>query len=131
MLTDASTHAIIETGRTVFVKGLRLDAEIGAYEHEVGVTQPIVVDLALEVVSPADPTVNTLEDVVCYNKMTVAIREIIARGHIRFVETLAERIAAMALAHPMVFAATVSVAKPNAISEADGAGVEIRRAKAT
>ena len=44
-------------------------------------------------------------------------------------ETLAERIAAMCLEHPMILAARISVEKPNAIDTAEGAGVEILRTK--
>ena len=84
---------------------------------------------ALGVVEPADPTGDRLEDVVCYNRLTQAIKAIIAEGHIKLVETLAERIAEVAMKHPMVLAATVRVEKPRAIAEAAAAGVEIERRK--
>ena len=45
------------------------------------------------------------------------------------VDYVAERVADLALSHPMVLAVMVRITKPNAISEADAAGVEIVRSK--
>ena len=115
--------------RRIFVHGLTLDAYIGAYDHEQGRTQPIRIDLEADVVEPSNPVSDELEDVVCYNKLVQGIRAIIDEGHIRLVETLAERIADLALSHPMVTAVTVKIDKPNAIEEAVAAGVQIRREK--
>jgi dihydroneopterin aldolase len=115
--------------RKVFVKGLKLDAFIGAYDHEQGASQPLKIDLELEVIEPADPAGDRLEDVVCYNRLTQGIKAIIAEGHIKLLETLAERIADLAIAHAMVLSVSVRIDKPRAIPEADAAGVEIIRRK--
>jgi dihydroneopterin aldolase len=115
--------------RRVFVRGLKLDAMIGAYDHERLAPQPVTIDLDIEVVEPSAPTGDRLEDVVCYNRLTEGVKAIIAEGHIKLVETLAERIADLAMAHPMVIAATVRIEKPRAIAEAAAAGVEIMRRK--
>ncbi|MEM9014414.1 MAG: dihydroneopterin aldolase [Pseudomonadota bacterium] len=113
--------------RRIFVRGLVLDAYIGVYDSEQGVTQPVRINMTLDVLTPDDPHRDQLEDVVCYNRMTQGVKDILAEGHIKLVETLAERIADFALSHPMVSAIDVRVEKPNAITEAEGAGVEIRR----
>ncbi len=115
--------------RKVFVKGLKLDASIGAYEREKLAAQPLRIDLELEVIEPASPAGDRLEDVVCYNRLTEGIKAIIAEGHIKLVETLAERIADLAIAHPMVLAVSVRIEKLKAIAEAEAAGVEIMRTK--
>ena len=115
--------------RKVFVKGLIVDAYIGVYESEQGVAQPLRIDLDIEVVEPSNPVSDSLEDVVCYNKLTQGIKAIIAEGHIKLVETLAERIADLALSHPMVIAVDVRIEKPQAIPEASAAGVQILRTK--
>ena len=115
--------------RKVFLHNLVLDAHIGAYESEQGVTQPVRINLQADVAEPSAPAADRLEDVVCYNKLTQGIKAILAEGHIKLVETLAERIAELALSHPMVEAITVRVEKPNAIVEAEAAGVEIIRTK--
>jgi len=116
--------------RKIFVKGLVLDAYIGVYESEQGVTQPVRIDFEVDVIEPSNPVSDSLEDVVCYNKLTQGVKAIIAEGHIKLVETLAERIADLALSHPMVTAAYVRIEKPNAIAEASAAGVQITRVKA-
>ena len=116
--------------RRVFVRDLRLEARIGAYEHEMHATQPIRIDLDLDVCEPGQPVSDQLETVVCYDKMVRGVKAILAEGHIQLVETVAERVAAMALSHPMVLAARIRVEKPNAITEAAAAGVEIERRKA-
>lgn len=115
--------------RKVFVHGLMLDAYIGAYESEQGVTQPIRIDIDMEVIEPANPVSDALEDIVCYDRMTDGVKAILAEGHIKLVETLAERVADLALSHPMVLSIMVRIIKPNAIKEAQAAGVEIIRSK--
>lgn len=115
--------------RKVFLNNLVLDAYIGAYESEQGVTQPVRINLVAEVAEPTSPLGDRLEDVVCYNKLTQGIKAILAEGHIKLVETLAERVAELALSHPMVEMITVRVEKPEAIAEAEAAGVEIIRTK--
>ena len=115
--------------RKVFVEGLVLEAYIGCYDHEQGQTQPVRIDMDLDVIEPDDPTADNLEDVVCYNRLTQGIKAIIAEGHIKLVETLAERIAALAIENKLVLSARVRVSKPEAIAEAIGAGVEIERTK--
>jgi 7,8-dihydroneopterin aldolase/epimerase/oxygenase len=115
--------------RKIFVRGLMLDAYIGVYDSEQGVAQPLKIDLQVEVVEPSNPIGDSIEDVVCYNKLTQGIKAILAEGHIKLVETLAERVADLALSHPMAISVDVRIEKPNAISEAAAAGVEISRTK--
>jgi 7,8-dihydroneopterin aldolase/epimerase/oxygenase len=115
--------------RKVFVHGLVLDAYIGAYDSEQGLTQPVKIDLEADVIEPSQPIGDRLEDVVCYDKMIQGIKAIIAEGHIKLVETLAERVADLALSHPMVLTVMVRIIKPNAITEAEAVGVEILRTK--
>ncbi len=111
--------------RRIFVRGLRIDAEIGAYEHEFGQTQPLVIDFEISVTEPVIPDSDSMEDVLCYNRFSQSIQEIVSAGHIQLVETLAERICSMALTHPMVKDIRVRIDKLNAMDDADAAGVEV------
>lgn len=117
------------SSRVVFVRNLVLDAHIGVYESEQGVTQPVCINFEVEVSEPVMPTSDRMDDVLCYNKLTQGIKAILAEGHINLVETLAERIVSLVLSHPMALSARVRIEKPNAIEEADAAGVEIVRVK--
>ncbi len=53
----------------------------------------------------------------------------IAEGHIRLIETLAERIATACFADSRVKTARVRVEKLHALSNAESAGVEIERTR--
>ncbi len=118
------------TTRKIFATGLRLDAYIGCYDHEQGVCQPVIIDFEVEVTPPAAPQADQLEDVMCYDRLIQGIKRIIDEGHIKLVETLAERIADLAISHPLAITVTVRVSKPNAIEEAITTGVEVKRIKA-
>jgi dihydroneopterin aldolase len=107
----------------VFVTGLKVQAEIGVYRHEIGRVQPLVVDVELEV-----PTAGAakLADTLNYETILAAARELAAQGHIELVETFAERLARALLADPRVTKARVRVEKPLALApDATGAGVEL------
>ena len=66
-----------------------------------------------------------MRDVFSYDIITDSIRMIVAQDHIPLVEMLAERIAAVVLAHPRVVSATVRVEKLNV--GPGSVGVEITR----
>jgi dihydroneopterin aldolase len=107
----------------VFVTGLKVQAEIGVYRHEIGRVQPLVIDVELDV-----PTAGAhrLSETLNYETILQAAREIAAGGHIELVETFAERLARACLADARVTRARIRVEKPLALApDAVAAGVEI------
>src|SRR5262249_34872189 len=68
-----------------------------------------------------------LARVVDYEKLVERIRAVIASGHVRLVETLAERIAEVCLVDRRVLLARVRVEKLDIFVDAASAGVEIER----
>ena len=107
----------------VFVSGLKVQAEIGVYRHEIGRVQPLLVDVELDV-----PTAGAgrLSDTLNYETILAAAREIAAGGHIELVETFAERLGQACLADPRVTRARIRVEKPLALApDAVAAGVEL------
>ena len=107
----------------VFVTGVRVQAEIGIYKHEIGRMQPLVVDVELDVPTAG---VERLADTLNYETILQAARDVAADGHIGLVETFAERLARACLKDPRVTRARVRVEKPLALApDATGAGVEI------
>jgi len=71
-----------------------------------------------------------LSRVVDYEKVAATVRSIVAAGHIRLVETLAERIAEACLTDPRVHLARIRVEKLDIFADAASAGVEIERRQA-
>ncbi len=119
---DPATAARIVVAR-VFVRGLKIEAEVGVYAHERGKTQPLIVDVELDVTTVH---AERLAQTVNYETIATAARELAAEGHIELVETFAERLAERCLADPRVTRARVRVEKPLALApHAEAAGVEI------
>ena len=106
----------------VFVRGLRLDIEIGVYRHEHGRVQPVIIDVEIDI--PPSP-VHRLADTVNYEAVVERARAIAAEGHIMLVETYAEQLAQSLFADERVLRARVRVEKPEALPAAAGAGVEL------
>jgi dihydroneopterin aldolase len=98
-----------------------VQAEIGLYAHEYGRTQPLVVEVELQVTPSMSDKVG---DIVNYETIVAAAREVAASGHIKLVETFAEQIALACMRNAHVLAARVRVEKPEALAPAV-AGVEV------
>jgi len=111
------------TASKVFVTGIKVQAEIGVHGHEIGRSQPLVVDVELDV--PTEGALR-LSETLNYETILAAARKVAATGHIALVETYAERVAHACLADPRVSRARVRVEKPLALApDALCAGVEV------
>jgi dihydroneopterin aldolase len=117
-MTDAALAA-----SRVFVTGLKVQAQIGVYRHEIGRVQPLIVDVELDV--PTGES-DRLVETVNYETILEAAQQLAGEGHIDLVETFAHRLAGRLLADPRVTRARVRIEKPLALApHAVGAGVEI------
>lgn len=134
------TPRIASSGRAlrhVFLRDLVLSASIGVHPQEHATRQRvrINVDLGVEddgarALSRARVGRDELSRVVDYEKIAASVRSIVAAGHVRLVETLAERIAEACLADPRVHLARIRVEKLDIFADAASAGVEIERRQA-
>jgi dihydroneopterin aldolase len=106
----------------VFVRGLKLDAEIGVYAHEKGRAQPLVVDIEVEI---GDRRIDGLADTVDYETLVVRARNAAGAGHHDLVEEFAERLGRSCLDDPRVHSVRVRVEKPGALPAAAAAGCEM------
>ena len=107
----------------VFVRGLAIDASIGVYAHEQARTQPLIVDVELDVAAAGW---RHLADTVNYEAIAAHAKAIAGAGHIGLVESFAHRLAQACLAEPRVTRARVRVEKLMALApHAAAAGVEI------
>jgi methylenetetrahydrofolate dehydrogenase (NADP+)/methenyltetrahydrofolate cyclohydrolase len=121
-LRERPVTAILSELDRILVRDLDLMASIGVYAHEEADRQPIRVNLELEAERGGEGL-----GVVCYAEAAERVRALVAAGHIRLVEELAERIAESCLADTRVHAARVRVEKLNAVTGSAGVGVEFTR----
>ncbi len=112
----------------IFVKGLRVDASIGVHPHEHEGTQPIFIDVYLDV-GGMRPQDDRLAETIDYEAVANKARDLARAGHVQLVETLAERLADWCLRDRRVLAVRVRIEKPNALAAANAAGVEICRVR--
>lgn len=123
--------------RHVFVRDMVLPASIGIYPHEHAALQRVRINLDLGVEDDgATPLSRTrvgrdeLSRVVDYEKLANMVRGIVGAGHVRLVETLAERIAESCFSDARVLVARVRVEKLDIFADAASAGVEVERRRA-
>ena len=117
--------------RRVFLRDLVTLAHIGVYPHEEGTQQRVRVNIEFGVEDEAaggnGVGRDDLSRTVSYERVVQLVRRIIGEGHVRLVETLAERIAAGVLAEGRVRVVRVRVEKLDVFAELDSVGVEIER----
>ena len=67
--------------RHVFVRDLVLPASVGVWAHEKGRPQRVRVNVDLGVEEPRVPAPDRLDAVVCYDRLTRAVRNLAAGEH--------------------------------------------------
>lgn len=112
--------------RRLFVRDLTLLAQIGVWRHEHGRRQRVRISIDLEVEETPNPE-DRLDDTVNYDRIIRAARDVVAAGHVRLIETLAERIAARCFEDSRVRRCRVQVEKLDVFPDATSVGVEIER----
>jgi FolB domain-containing protein len=112
----------------VFVRDFVVSAAIGAYDFERSIRQRVVFDVEA-LVRRAGAYADDMRSIFSYDVVLDAIRLVVGRGHVDFVETLAEEVAAVLLQHARVRSVRVNIRKLDVIEGA--VGVEIRRERAS
>jgi dihydroneopterin aldolase len=114
----------------IYVRGLLIQASIGVHPHEHEQTQPVIIDIELDMGNMVLPKGDRLHETLDYAIVAEAAERLALEAHVQLVETLAERIADWALsADERVHRVAVSIAKPQALLKADAAGVEIVKSR--
>ncbi len=126
--------------RHVFLRDMVLAASIGVHAFEHDATQRIRINVDLGVdddgaapMSRAAARVaqpDELSRVVDYGAVARQVRAIVAAGHVRLLETLAERIAEACLADPRVGLVRIRIEKLDIFADIASVGVEIERRRA-
>lgn len=96
----------------VAITGIEVQAEVGVHAHEMGVTQQLIIDVAL-LINP--PEADALPETFNYELIADWLNELLA-GRTSLIETIAMRLADRCFAHSKVAGATVHVRKPGALA---------------
>ena len=103
----------------ITLRAMRFHALVGILPHERAHPQPVEVDLMV--------TVTDGDGVVDYRRLYAAASDVVASGHIDFLEEIAERVAAGAFAvSDRVTRARVAVRKPHVALGGPLAYAEVR-----
>jgi dihydroneopterin aldolase len=121
--------------RHVFLRDMVLAASVGVHPQEHAAPQRVRINVDLGVedagarpgAGAAPVGRDELSRVVDYERVAATVRTIVGAGHVKLVETLAERIAAACLADPRIQSARIRVEKLDIFADAASAGVEIER----
>lgn len=111
----------------VFVKGLTVEAVIGVYAWERAITQPLLIDIALETDISRAAISDDVNDALNYKAVCDDVSAWCQAIKAQLLEHLAGQIADKLLAKYSCHKITLSIAKPTAIKQADAVGVQITR----
>jgi len=130
----ASESALMEQGSPkvdgeyrILVTDLVVPWRIGVRRHEEDRRQRVRINLDLAVRDMPDADRDDYRDVLCYEDIVERIRDMAATGHVKLVETLAQRVATLCLSDPRIEKVTVRVEKLDAVPDAGSVGVQLTR----
>jgi dihydroneopterin aldolase len=127
---QASAGLVARDTQQVFIEGLSIEARIGVFEHEKAGTQPLAIDLELQVdAARFAPTHDRLDEVFDYQGARAAVLAAAAGGHIHLLETFADRVLTRLLAMPDVHSARIRIRKFTAFEDCAAVGVVVERSR--
>ena len=115
----------------LFIKELRLETEIGVYEWEHNIKQPISVDIEVNTVIGQAAKTDDIQYALDYKVITDEVTALITSKHFKLVESVAESVAELLQVKFGVTWLRVSVSKLSAIKSAKAVGVVIERGERT
>ncbi|MFF1572561.1 dihydroneopterin aldolase [Leifsonia sp. NPDC058292] len=111
---------------SIILTGLRVRANHGVYDFERENGQEFVVDVTAWLNLAGAAASDDVEATVHYGELAEEVAAAVRRDPVDLIETVAERIAAVVLAHSAVTAAEVTVHKPQAPIEVPFEDVAVR-----
>lgn len=111
----------------VYVRNLKIDCVIGAFEWERRIRQTVAIDLDLAADAARAARTDRLEDTVDYKAIAKRLADVVGKSEFRLVETLAERVAEIVLKEFAVAWVRVRINKKGALRHANDVGVVIER----
>ncbi|NLX25323.1 MAG: dihydroneopterin aldolase [Lentisphaerae bacterium] len=113
----------------IFIRDLALRCIIGIYPEERREKQDVVINVEMRCDLRKAGMSDDLNDTVDYKSIKKAILKLVEESRFQLIETMAERIAAIALNDEKVQSVVVTVDKPGALRFAKSSAVEIMRTR--
>ena len=101
-------------GDRITLTGVRVHANHGVFDFEREAGQEFVIDVSVAVDLAAAASGDDLDRTVNYGELAEAVAAAVSRDPVDLIETVAERVAAVALAFPAALEVEVTVHKPQA-----------------
>ena len=111
----------------IFIRDLALRCIIGIYPEERREKQDIVINVEMHCDLRKAGESDDLNDTVDYKTIKKAILKLVEDSHFQLIESLAEKISAIALRSEKVQQVVVTIDKPGALRFARASAVEITR----
>lgn len=111
----------------VFIRGLVIEARIGAFDWEREVRQQIRLDVRMRCSHWRMAQTDALEDALDYKQVAKRLTALAQQGEYRLVEALAERLTRAVLEEFPADWVRISVEKPGAVRGAEAVGVVLER----
>lgn len=113
----------------IFIRDLALRCIIGIYPEERREKQDVVINVEMHCDLRKAGLSDDLNDTVDYKSIKKAILKLVEESRFQLIETMAERIAGIALNNEKIQAVIVTVDKPGALRFAKSSAVEIMRTR--
>lgn len=130
-MTDAQHPAPVaaRAGDSITLTGLRIFGHHGVYDFEREAGQEFVVDVTVWLDLAAPASSDDVARTIHYGELAIEVADAVRRDPVDLIETVAERVATVVLAHEAASAVRVTVHKPNAPIEVpfDDVAVTVER----
>ncbi|CAA6813518.1 MAG: Dihydroneopterin aldolase (EC [uncultured Thiotrichaceae bacterium] len=111
----------------VYIRDLKIDANIGIYAWEKAIKQKIRIDLEMAWDNTVPAASDDIADALNYKETAQKVTELVQSQHFDLVERLAEEIAAMLMRDMKVSWLRLTLGKPGAVKSSSEVGVRIER----
>ena len=115
----------------VFIEGLEIEAQIGIYDWERRIRQPLLFDLEMAFDNRVPAASDAIADTLDYKAVSKRLIAFVSASSFGLVETLAERCAEILLREFGVESLKLKLSKPGAVRGARAVGVLIERDRAS
>ena len=109
------------------LRQLTVPMSIGVYAHEERARQRVRISVEMEVEQPEGGIADDITRVPSYEGLVDGLRAMADAEHVRLIETVAEHVLDLALAHPAVVRATAEIEKLDIFPDAESIGVRFER----